>query len=225
MKDGVKTLDFQKSIAPKQAIDLLKSFPATKFDQTMELSLKLGVDPKKADQQVRGTVSLPHGTGKTAKIVVFAKGDKAKEAEAAGADYVGDDDLADKILAGWFDFTCVIATPDMMRLVGKLGRVLGPRNLMPSPKAGTVTTDIARAVTEVKAGKIEFKVDKAGNVNTIFGKASFSVDQLLENLTALLEAIQKSKPQAMKGQYVRAMSVSSTMGPGFKIEHHLMQAG
>ena len=181
------------------------------------------MDPKKADQQVRSTVSLPHGTGKTAKVLVFAKGDKAKEAEKAGADFVGDDDLAEKILRGWTSFTCVVATPDMMRVVGKLGKVLGPRGLMPSPKAGTVTQDVAKAVTEIKAGKIEFKVDKSGNIHTLFGKISFSPDQLLANFQMLLDAIMRNKPATVKGAFVRSMTISSTMGPGLKIEHQEMQ--
>lgn len=225
MKDGVKEVNVDKTYSPREAIEVLQKFPKVKFDQTMELCLKLGVDPKKADQQVRNTVSLPHGTGKKAVVLVFAKGDKEKEARDAGADYVGSDDLAEKILGGWTDFTCVVATPDMMRIVGKLGKVLGPRGLMPAPKAGTVTQDVATAVREIKAGKIEFKVDKSGNIHTFFGKLSFSTDQLVENLMAVLEAIMKSRPNSVKGSFVRSMVMSCTMGPGLKIEHQLTQAG
>lgn len=225
MTDGGKNLDTEKTYGVQEAIEILKSFPTTKFDQTVEVSLSLGVDPKKADQQVRSTVSMPHGTGRSSKVLVFAKGDKAKEAEDAGADYVGDDELAEKIMSGWFDFTAVVATPDMMRVVGKLGKVLGPRGLMPAPKAGTVTVDVKKAVQEIKAGKIEFKVDKASNMNTICGKLSFSAEQLEENLNVLLDAIIKCKPQTCKGQYIKSMSISSTMGPGMKFKHKHVQMG
>lgn len=219
-REAVGQLDLTRTYSPEEALDLLKKFPHAKFDETLELCLKMGVDPKKADQQVRSTVGLPHGTGKVAKVLVFAKGDKAKAAIDAGADYVGDEELADKILEGWIDFTVVVATPDMMRIVGKLGKVLGPRGLMPSPKAGTVTQDVAKAVAEIKAGKIEFKVDKGGNIHTLFGKMSFSKQNLLENFNALLDAIMKSKPNSVKGAYIRGMTISSTMGPGLKIEYH-----
>lgn len=217
--DGSKEFNLTKSYSPREAVELLQQFPKVKFDQTLELCLKLGVDPKKADQQVRSTVSLPHGTGRKAVVLVFAKGEKEKEAQEAGADYVGADDLAEKIMGGWTDFTSVVATPDMMRVVGRLGKVLGPRGLMPSPKAGTVTQDVATAVREIKEGKIEFKVDKSGNIHTFFGKLSFSTDQLIENLMALLDAITKSRPASVKGNFIRSMVVSSTMGPGLKIEH------
>jgi large subunit ribosomal protein L1 len=214
-----------RKYSAREAIEVLKQVPVTKFDQTMELSLSLNVDPKKADQQVRGTVSLPHGTGKKSVILVFAKGDKEKEAREAGAEYVGSEDLADKIAAGWVDFTEVVATPDMMRLVGKLGKVLGPRGLMPTPKAGTVTNDVAGAIRDIKAGKIEFKVDKNGNLNTFFGKMSFPLDHLAENFRSLLEAISKSRPVSVKGSFIKSVAMSSTMGPGLEIEHHVVQTG
>ena len=224
-KDANKSLDRIKVYTPKEAIQVLQSFTHVKFDETLELSLKLGVDPKKADQQVRSTVSLPNGTGKTSKVLVFAKGDKAKEAKEAGADFVGDDDLAEQILGGWTDFTCVVATPDMMKIVGKLGKVLGPRGLMPSPKAGTVTQDVGKAVTEIRGGKIEFKVDKSGNIHTFFGKMSFTSEQLLQNFEALVDAIARTRPASVKGNFIKSMVVSSTMGPGLKIEHQAMQTG
>lgn len=219
-REAVEKLDLTRSYSPEEALEILKKFPHAKFDETLELCLKMGVDPKKADQQVRSTVGLPHGTGKVAKVLVFAKGNKAKEAQDAGADFVGDDDLAEKIQEGWMDFTVVVATPDMMRVVGKLGKVLGPRGLMPSPKAGTVTQDVGKAVTEIKAGKIEFKVDKGGNIHTLFGKMSFSKQHLLENFQTLLDAIWKSKPNSVKGAYIRGMTISSSMGPGIKVEYH-----
>ncbi len=225
LRDSVSKLDLVKNYSAKEAIEVLKSVPMPKFDQTMELSLALNVDPKKADQQVRGTVSLPFGTGKKSVILVFAKGDKEKEAKEAGADYVGAEDLADKISQGWVDFTEVVATPDMMRLVGKLGKVLGPRGLMPTPKAGTVTNDVAGAIRDIKAGKIEFKVDKNGNLNTVFGKISFSLEHLMGNLASLLEAIAKARPVSVKGNFIKSVSMSSTMGPGLGIDYHGVQAG
>ena len=225
LRESVKSIDLLRKYSAREAIDVIKSVPQTKFDQTMELSLSLNVDPKKADQQVRGTVSLPHGTGKKSVILVFAKGDKEKEAREAGAEFVGADDLADKIADGWVDFTDVVATPDMMRLVGKLGKVLGPRGLMPTPKAGTVTNDVATAVRDIKAGKIEFKVDKNGNLNTFFGKMSFSAEQLTGNLAALLDAISKARPVSVRGSFIKSVAMSSTMGPGLAIEYHGVQAG
>ena len=225
LRESVSKIDLMRKYSAKEAIEVLKQVPLTKFDQTMELSLSLNVDPKKADQQVRGTVSLPPGTGKKSVILVFAKGDKEKEAREAGAEYVGSEDLADKIAAGWVDFTDVVATPDMMRLVGKLGKVLGPRNLMPTPKAGTVTNDVAGAIKDIKAGKIEFKVDKNGNLNTFFGKISFSLEHLVENFAALLDAISKGRPMSVKGSFIKSIAMSSTMGPGLDIEHHVVQAG
>lgn len=218
MKQVDGLFDRNQSYSLQQAVEILKKCPAPKFDQSVNIALKIGIDPKKSDQQVRGTVSLPHGTGKTVKLVVIAKGDKAKEAQEAGADYVGADDLLEKIKGGWTDFSALIATPDMMRELGKLGKVLGPRGLMPTPKAGTVTTDVAKAVKEVKAGKIEFKVDKTGNVNNAVGKISFKTENLVENMNVLLSAIAKSKPASAKGAFLRSLYLSSTMGPGLKID-------
>lgn len=184
----------------------------------MEVAFRLGVDPKKADQQIRGAVVLPHGTGKVARVLVFAKGEKAKEAEAAGADYVGDTEYINKIQQGWFDFDVVVATPDMMGEVGKLGRILGPKGLMPNPKTGTVTFDVAKAVQEIKAGKVEYRVDKAGNIHVPIGKVSFDNEKLAENFAAVYEAILKAKPAAAKGTYVKNVTITSTMGPGIKVD-------
>lgn len=218
MKAIDQLINKDRSYKLAEAVELLKTCPPTKFDQSFNVALKIGIDPKKSDQQVRGTVSLPNGTGQKVTLVVIAKGDKAKEAQAAGADYVGADDLVEKIKGGWTDFSALIATPDMMRELGKLGKVLGPRGLMPTPKAGTVTTDVAKAVKEVKAGKIEFKVDKTGNVNNAVGKMSFKTDSLVENITVLLNAIAKAKPASSKGAFFRGLYVSTTMGPGVKID-------
>lgn len=201
-----------------EAVALMKTFPPAQFDESVELSLRLGVDPKKSDQQVRSTVFLPHGTGKQVRVVVLAKGDKAKEALEAGADHVGDVELVDKIKGGWTDFDAVIATPDMMREVGKLGKVLGPRGLMPTPKAGTVTIDVKKGVEDLKKGKIEFKVDKNGVINNFVGKLSFSKEALMENILSLLTAISKAKPPTAKGQFLRSLFISSTMGAGIKID-------
>lgn len=211
-------LDALKAYSVKEAVDILKNCPSVKFDQSVDVSLKLGVDPRRSDQHVRGTVSLPNGTGKTLKIIVFARGDKVKEALDAGADYAGNDELFDKVNAGWTDFDAVIATPDMMRDVGKLGKVLGPRGLMPTPKTGTVTTDVTKAVQELKAGKIEFKLDRHGVVNVAVGKLSFAADLLVENILAFLVAVQRAKPATAKGLYLKLMHLSSTMGPGLKID-------
>ncbi|MBS0652947.1 MAG: 50S ribosomal protein L1 [Verrucomicrobia bacterium] len=213
-----KSIDRMKVYTLDQAIEILQKCPPVKFDQSVELSLKTGVDAQKSDQQVRGTVSLPNGTGKRSTILVFAKGDKVKEALEAGADYAGNEEYFEKIKNGWTDFTAVIATPDMMRDVGKLGKVLGPRGLMPTPKGGTVTNDVAKAVAEVKAGKIEFKSDKHGVINTLVGKISFNKEKLVENIIALLSAVNRSKPSTAKGQYLKSMALSSTMGPGLKID-------
>jgi len=202
----------------EEALDLLKSCPAVKFDQTIDIALKLGVDPKKSDQNVRSTVSLPSGTGKTMRVLVLARGEKMKEAQTAGADICGNDDLVEKIAKGWTDFDAVIATPDMMREVGKLGKVLGPRGLMPTPKAGTVTTDVARAVNDIKGGKIEFKNDKFGLVNAGIGKISFTTTQLIDNARAFLTAVARAKPATVKGQYIQRAYLSSTMGPGLKVD-------
>jgi large subunit ribosomal protein L1 len=209
----------REKVYPLQAgIELLLETKSAKFDETTEVAVNLAVDPRHADQNVRGAIALPHGTGKSVRIVVFAKGDKEREARDAGADEVGGDDLAKKINDGWLEFERVIATPDMMNVVGRLGRVLGPRGLMPNPKVGTVTFDVGRAVREQKAGKIEFRVDKAGIVHVPFGKASFGADRLRENLLAVLEALVKAKPASAKGNYLKKVSISTTMGPGIKVE-------
>jgi large subunit ribosomal protein L1 len=205
---------------PGAAVGLVKDLSFAKFDETVEVAVRLGVDPRHADQIVRGTVVLPHGTGKAARVLVLAQGDKAKEAEEAGADFVGVE-YVQKIKDGWTDFDAAIATPDMMGQVGQLGRILGPRGLMPTPKAGTVTFDVTRAVREIKAGKIEFRVDKTGNVHAPIGKVSFSAQQLNENLAAFMENIVRAKPAAAKGRYVRAVTVSSTMGPGVSVDANL----
>ena len=201
-----------------EAMELLKSLPAPKFDESVDLAVNLGVDPKHADQMVRGAIVLPHGTGRSVRIVVFAKGDKENEAREAGADEVGGEDLAKKILDGWLEFDRVIATPDMMGVVGKLGRVLGPRGLMPNPKLGTVTPDVARAVEEQKSGKVEYRVDKNGIVHCAVGKRSFEVDQLVGNAAALMDAILKAKPASSKGTYVKKIAVATTMGPAIKVD-------
>lgn len=215
--EAIKQVDLTKAYDPSEAISVVKQVATAKFDETVEVAVRLGVDPKKADQQIRGAVVLPHGTGKVQRVLVFAKGEKAKEAEVAGADYVGDEDYINKIAQGWFEFDVVVATPDMMGAVGKLGRVLGPKGLMPNPKTGTVTFDVARAVNEIKAGKIEYRVDKAGNIHAPIGKVSFDDQKLLDNLNTIIETLIKVKPAAAKGQYVRNVTVSSTMGPGVKI--------
>jgi len=213
-----RSIDRMKLYTLDQAIEILQKCPSVKFDQSVELSLKTGIDAQKSDQQVRGTVSLPNGTGKRETILVFAKGEKVKEALDAGADYAGNEEYFGKISGGWTDFTAVIATPDMMRDVGKLGKVLGPRGLMPTPKAGTVTTEIVKAIAEVKAGKIEFKSDKHAVVNTLVGKLSFEKDRLIQNIIAFLSAVNRAKPSTAKGQYLKSMAISSTMGPGLRID-------
>jgi large subunit ribosomal protein L1 len=217
-KEMQKKLDANRLYTLDAALAVLQECPGLKFDQSLELSIKIGIDPKKSDQQVRGTVSLPHGTGKSLRVIVIAKGEKIQEAKNAGADEVGHEDLLEKVKGGWTDFDALIATPDMMREVGKLGKVLGPRGLMPTPKAGTVTTDVAKAVQELKAGKVEFKVDKSGVVNNMVGKISFDRKNLLENIQTFLGAVQRAKPSTAKGQYLRSMFLSSTMGPGLKID-------
>ena len=201
-----------------EALPLVQKIKFAKFDETVALSIRLGVDPKHADQMVRGTVVLPHGLGKSKRVLVIAPADKQKEAEEAGADVVGGEELVDKIAGGWLDFEAVVATPDMMRVVGKLGKVLGPRGLMPNPKTGTVTPNVAQAVKEIKAGKVEFRVDKTGIVHAPVGKTSFPPENLIENASALLESIVRAKPPAAKGKYLRSITVSSTMGPGVKID-------
>ena len=203
---------------PAEAVDLARKTSTTKFDPTVEVALRLGVDPRKADQMVRGTVNLPNGTGKTARVLVFASGERAEQAQAAGADYVGSDDLIERIQGGFLDFDAVVATPDMMGKVGRLGRVLGPRGLMPNPKTGTVTVDVARAVTEIKGGKIEFRVDRHGNLHFIIGKASFNDRALIENYAAALEEVVRLKPSAAKGRYLRKITVTTTMGPGVPVD-------
>ena len=210
-------VDKDKIYSPLEAVRLAKNSAKAKYDETVEVAMRLGVDPRKADQMVRGTVNLPHGTGKTARVLVFANGDKAEAAREAGADYVGSDDMIEKVSGGWLDFDAVVATPDMMGLVGRIGKVLGPRGLMPNPKLGTVTFDVAKAVSELKAGKIEFRVDKAGIVHLPFGKASFGAEKLLVNANAALASLVKAKPASAKGNYIISVSVSSTMGPGIKI--------
>ncbi|CAJ1004505.1 50S ribosomal protein L1 [Brevibacillus aydinogluensis] len=216
-QEAAKLIDKNKVYEVTEAIELVKKAATAKFDETVEAAFRLGVDPKRADQQIRGAVVLPHGTGKVQRVLVFAKGEKAKEAEAAGADYVGDADMIAKIQGGWFEFDVVVATPDMMGEVGKLGRVLGPKGLMPNPKTGTVTFDVAKAVNEIKAGKIEYRVDKAGNIHAPIGKVSFDTEKLAENLVALTEALNRAKPAAAKGVYMKNVSISSTMGPGVRV--------
>jgi large subunit ribosomal protein L1 len=212
-------VDKTKSYDLKEAVGLAKKTARTKFDETVDLAVNLGVDPKQADQMVRGTVVLPHGTGKKVKILVFAKGEKEKEARDAGADYVGSEDLAEKIQKeGWTDFDTVVATPDIMGLVGRLGKVLGPRGLMPNPKTGTVTFDVARAINEIRAGKVEYRVEKAGIVHVPVGKASFDENKLAENAKAVLESILKAKPASSKGKYLKNVTISTTMGPGIKMD-------
>lgn len=214
---AAQKVDATATLAPKAALELVKNAAFAKFDETVEVAVRLGVDPRHADQVVRGTVVLPAGTGKSVRVLVIAVGDKAKEAEAAGADFVGTE-YVQKIKDGWTDFDVMIATPDQMGQVGQLGRVLGPRGLMPNPKAGTVTFDVARAVKETKAGKIEFRVDKAGNVQAAIGKVSFGVDALETNFSAFMDQIVRSKPAAAKGVYIKTVAVSSTMGPGVRID-------
>lgn len=207
-----------------EAVDLVKDAAFAKFDETVDVTVRLGVDPRKADQMVRGAVVLPNGLGKTVRVLVFAKGEKAQEAQDAGADFVGGDDLVEKIKGGWFEFDTAIATPDMMGTVGKIGRVLGPRGLMPNPKVGTVTFDVGRAVTEAKSGKVEYRVEKAGIIHAPVGKVSFDADKLQENLLCLLDALVKAKPSTAKGTYLQKISVSSTMGPGINLDIPEVQA-
>jgi len=216
-QEAAKLVNPDALYEPAEALELVKKAATAKFDETVEVAIRLGVDPKKQDQNVRGVVVLPNGTGKTKRVLVFAKGDKAKEAEAAGADYVGDQDMINKIQQGWFDFDVCVATPDMMSEVGKLGRLLGGKGLMPNPKAGTVTFDVANAVKEIKAGKIEYRLDRAGQIHAPIGKVSFSAEQLLENFRALLDAVVRAKPAAAKGVYLRNIAVSSTMGPSVRV--------
>ena len=216
-KEALSQIDTERMYDPREALQKVQELSKAKFDETVEVHVKLGVDPRHADQQVRGTVSLPHGTGKTRRVLVFAKGDKAKEAEQAGADVVGAEELQEKIQGGWLEFDVAVATPDMMSVVGKLGKILGPRGLMPNPKSGTVTFDIARTIKELKAGRIEFRVDKTSIVHVPIGRISFDEAKLQDNLNAFAEALIKAKPAAAKGQYMRSVNICSTMGPGIKI--------
>ena len=216
--DALKLIEADKFYSPKEAVELVKKTATTKFDSTVEVAFRLGVNPKYPDQQVRGAMVLPHGTGKSKTVLVFCKGPKIAEAEAAGADFVGGEELVNKIKDGWMDFDVCIATPDMMGLVGRLGKILGPRGLMPNPKVGTVTMDVTRAVSESKAGKIEYRTDKAGNVQAPIGKASFTEEQLLANYIALADTLIKVKPAGAKGQYMKTITMSTTMGPGVKVD-------
>lgn len=216
--EAAKLVDRAAAYSATEAVELVKKTNTAKFDATVEAAFRLGVDPKKADQQIRGAVVLPHGTGKVQRVLVFAKGEKAKEAEVAGADFVGDTDYIGKIQQGWFDFDVVVATPDMMGEVGKLGRVLGPKGLMPNPKTGTVTFDVTKAVNEIKAGKVEYRVDKAGNIHVPIGKVSFEDAKLVENFRTIADTLQKVKPAAAKGTYMKNVTVASTMGPGVRVD-------
>ncbi len=213
-----KLIDKSKNYDAKEALELICKMPKTKFDETVELHVKLGVDSKQADQQVRGTVVLPNGTGKTQRVLVFAKGDKAKEAEAAGADFVGAEELVPKIQnENWFDYDVIVATPDMMGVIGRLGKILGPKGLMPNPKSGTVTMDVTKAINEIKSGKVEYRLDKTNIIHLGFGKVSFGADKLLENYETVIDAIIKAKPAAAKGQYIRSTAITTTMGPSIYI--------
>ncbi len=217
-RDALAKVDRNQRYLLEEGLKLARETARAKFDETIEIAIRLGVDPRQADQNVRGTVTLPYGMGKTIRVLAFAKGEKEKEAQEAGADFVGGEELIKKISEGWFDFDKAVATPDMMAAVGRIGKILGPRGLMPNPKTGTVTLDIAKAVKEIKAGKLEFRVDKAGNVHVPIGKASFSGEQLIGNTKAVLTSILRAKPASAKGNYVRGVTVSSTMGPGIKLE-------
>jgi large subunit ribosomal protein L1 len=220
-RKAAETIDRDRLYAPVEAIKLARETSPTKFDATVEVAMRLGVDPRKADQMVRGVVNLPHGTGKTARVIVFATGAKAAEAEAAGADAVGSDDLVARIQEGWLDFDAAIATPDQMAKIGRIARILGPRGLMPNPKTGTVTMDVTKAVTEIKGGKITFRVDKHSNLHLIIGKASFTESQLVDNYAAVLDEVLRSKPSASKGKYLRRVVVTTTMGPGIAIDPNI----
>lgn len=223
--EAAKLVDATKLYEVAEAVELVKKTAVAKFDETIELAVRLNVDPKYADQQVRGAVVLPHGTGKSKRVLVFAKGEKVKEAEAAGADFVGSEELVTKIQGGWTDFDVAVATPDMMGVVGRLGKILGPKGLMPNPKVGTVTMDLTRAVNEIKAGKIEYRTDKAGNIHAPIGKESFEDQKLVDNLTTLVETLIRVKPSGAKGQYIKSITISSTMGPGIHINPFAIKAG
>ena len=217
-QEACKLIEAGKFYTPAEAMDLVKKTATAKFDETIELHVRLGVDPKYPDQQVRGAIVLPNGTGKSKRVLVFATGEKVKEAEAAGADFVGSDEIVQKIQGGWLDFDVAVATPDMMGTVGRLGKILGPRGLMPNPKLGTVTMDLQKAISEVKAGKVEYRTDKAGNVHVSIGKASFDAEKLQQNFQALIDTLIRVKPAAAKGQYIRSITVASTMGPGVPVQ-------
>ena len=218
LQDAVKLIDRATFYSVEEAVALAQKTSTVNFDATVEVAFKLGIDTRKNDQQIRGAVVLPHGTGKTQKVLVFAKGEKAKEAQAAGADYVGDSDMVNKIQQGWFDFDVIVATPDMMGEVGKLGRVLGPKGLMPNPKTGTVTFDVTKAIGEIKAGKVEYRAEKAGIIHAPIGKVSFDTQKLVENFLAVFEVIQKAKPAASKGTYMKSVNITTTMGPAVKVD-------
>ena len=217
-REATNKVDRTKRYTLEEALQLLPETSYARFDEGIDVAIRLGVDPKKPDQMVRGTVALPHGTGKEVKVVVFAQGEKEKEAQEAGSDYVGGEDLVEKISQGWLDFDKAIATPDMMKVVSTVGKILGPRGLMPNPKVGTVTFEVGKAVQDIKSGKVEFKVDKAGNLHVSVGKVSFGQEKLRENLLALLDSVTKAKPASSKGAYVRGLTISTTMGPGIKID-------
>ncbi|CAI9406204.1 MULTISPECIES: 50S ribosomal protein L1 [Aestuariimicrobium] len=221
---AAEKIDEDQLYSAEQAVDLVKQGAAAKFDETIDVAMRLGVDPRKADQMVRGTVNLPHGTGKTARVLVFATGEKAEDARAAGADEVGADELIEKVAGGYLDFDSVVATPDMMGKVGRLGRVLGPRGLMPNPKTGTVTMDVAKAVSDIKGGKIEFRVDRHANLHFLIGKASFTAEQLTENYFSALDEVLRLKPSTSKGRYIRRITISSTMGPGVNLDPSKIKA-
>ena len=217
-QEACKLIEAGKFYTPAEAMDLVKKTATAKFDETIELHVRLGVDPKYPDQQVRGAIVLPNGTGKSKRVLVFAKGEKVKEAEAAGADFVGSDEIVQKIQGGWLEFDVAVATPDMMGTVGRLGKILGPRGLMPNPKLGTVTMDLQKAISEVKAGKVEYRTDKAGNVHVAIGKASFDAEKLQQNFQTLIDTLIRVKPAAAKGQYIRSVTVAATMGPGVPVQ-------
>ena len=222
--DATRKFDRDRLYTPAEAFDLVKSLAKRNFDETVEITFRLGIDPRKADQMIRGTVSLPHGTGKAVRVAVFATGDAAREAEEAGADVVGADDLVARVQEGFLDFDVAIATPDLMSQVGRLGRILGPRGVMPNPKTGTVTTDVGKTVAEFKAGKVEYRTDRNGNVHVPIGKVSFERDALLENFQAVLDEILRNKPAAAKGRYIKSIATSSTMGPGIRIDPAVVEA-
>ncbi|MBI4552159.1 MAG: 50S ribosomal protein L1 [Candidatus Latescibacteria bacterium] len=222
--NALKQVDIQRAYPLDEAVALAKRTATTKFDETVEMAIRLGVDPRHADQMIRGAVALPHGTGKAVKVLVLTRGEKQKEAQEAGADYVGSDEYIERIQGGWVDFDVVIATPDIMKDVGKLGRILGPRGLMPNPKSGTVTFEVARTVRDVKAGRIEYRVDRTGNVQAPIGKASFTEQQLTENAAAFLDAIVRARPSTVKGQYLKTVTVSAAQGPGVKVDRQAVAA-